>query len=178
MAVVYFPSLAECDVVEVELSHPSGSPTAKRLLVDSGFTGDSSLRNRPMNRVINKLVTMGARFTSTKFPIKLEAGVTDGDREININIASAQVKTAIILAALGVNGVTRITGKIQSRDHTERMLLSLSKAICVNQKSISVNGNYRKINTFDLSVPGDISSASFIIGSAILREGSSIKIKR
>ena len=43
MAVVYFPSLAECDVVEVELSHPSGSPTAKRLLVDSGFTGDSSL---------------------------------------------------------------------------------------------------------------------------------------
>ena len=145
--------------------------------IPSDFTGDESLIKRPMNRVTDKLQDMGVVFSSTKFPIKLKSGVTDADREINVDIASAQVKTAIIFAALGVNGITKITGKIRSRDHTERMLISLSDTIKIDQECISVNGKDVNIKPFNFQIPGDTSSAAFIIGSAIIRKGSFVKIK-
>ena len=94
-----------------------------------------------------------------------------------VSSPSLKVKTAIILAALGVNGITKITGKIRSRDHTEKMLISLSDTIKIDQEYISVNGKDVNIKPFNFQIPGDTSSAAFIIGSAIIRKGSFVKIK-
>jgi 3-phosphoshikimate 1-carboxyvinyltransferase len=147
------------------------------------FTGDDSLRNRPMDRVVEPLSEFGANF-STNYDCKLPIHVIGSDEPIPINhilkIPSAQVKSAILLAGLNVKGITSITENEATRDHTEKMLESFGANIKVKRKGlskvISVSG-FSKITTSTIKVPGDISSAAFPIASACMVPNSEIIIK-
>ena len=147
------------------------------------FTGDDSLRNRPMDRVVEPLSEFGANF-STNYDCKLPIHVIGSDEPIPINhilkIPSAQVKSAILLAGLNVKGITSITENEATRDHTEKMLESFGANIKVKRKGlskvISVSG-FSKITTSTIKVPGDISSAAFPIASACMVPNSEIIMK-
>ena len=151
--------------------------------IKATFTGDESLRNRPMDRVVEPLSEFGANF-STNYDCKLPIHVIGSDEPIPINhilkIPSAQVKSAILLAGLNVKGTTSITENEATRDHTEKMLESFGANIKVKRKGlskiISVSG-FSKITTSTIKVPGDISSAAFPIASACMIPNSEIVIK-
>ena len=151
--------------------------------IKATFTGDESLRNRPMDRVVEPLSEFGAYF-STNYDCKLPIHVIGSDEPIPINhilkIPSAQVKSAILLAGLNVKGTTSITENEATRDHTEKMLESFGANIKVKRKGlskiISVSG-FSKITTSVIKVPGDISSAAFPIASACMIPNSEIVIK-
>ena len=151
--------------------------------IKATFTGDESLRNRPMDRVVEPLSEFGAYF-STNYDCKLPIHVIGSDEPIPINhilkIPSAQVKSAILLAGLNVKGITSITENEATRDHTEKMLESFGANIKVKRKGlskiISVSG-FSKITTSVIKVPGDISSAAFPIASACMIPNSEIVIK-
>ena len=151
--------------------------------IKATFTGDESLRNRPMDRVVEPLSEFGAYF-STNYDCKLPIHVIGSNEPIPINhilkIPSAQVKSAILLAGLNVKGTTSITENEATRDHTEKMLESFGANIKVKRKGlrkiISVSG-FSKITTSAIKVPGDISSAAFPIASACMIPNSEIVIK-
>ena len=151
--------------------------------IKATFTGDESLRNRPMDRVVEPLSEFGAYF-STNYDCKLPIHVIGSKEPIPINhilkIPSAQVKSAILLAGLNVKGTTSITENEATRDHTEKMLDSFGANIKVKRKGlskiISVSG-FSKITTNAIKVPGDISSAAFPIASACMIPNSEIVIK-
>ncbi len=151
--------------------------------IKATFTGDESLRNRPMDRVVEPLSEFGAYF-STNYDCKLPIHVIGSKEPIPINhilkIPSAQVKSAILLAGLNVKGTTSITENEATRDHTEKMLESFGANIKVKRKGlskiISVSG-FSKITTNAIKVPGDISSAAFPIASACMIPNSEIVIK-
>ena len=151
--------------------------------IKATFTGDESLRNRPMDRVVEPLSEFGAYF-STNYDCKLPIHVIGSNEPIPINhilkIPSAQVKSAILLAGLNVKGTTSITENEATRDHTEKMLESFGANIKVRRKGlrkiISVSG-FSKITTSAIKVPGDISSAAFPIASACMIPNSEIVIK-
>ena len=151
--------------------------------IKATFTGDESLRNRPMDRVVEPLSEFGAYF-STNYDCKLPIHVIGSNEPIPINyilkIPSAQVKSAILLAGLNVKGTTSITENEATRDHTEKMLESFGANIKVKRKGlskiISVSG-FSKITTSAIKVPGDISSAAFPIASACMIPNSKIVIK-
>ena len=129
----------------------------------SELDGDSSLRQRPMQRVIDPLSLMGAKINSKGgaglAPLEIEGGGLHG---INYRtpIASAQVKSAILLAALQAQGTTTLEEPLKSRDHTEVMLRGFGAKITVNCKSIMMTGG-QTLAGQDVRIPGDISSAAF-----------------
>lgn len=131
----------------------------------SVLTGDESLRSRPMKRVIQPLTMMGARIMArdndTYAPMAIQGGKLEAV-EYKTPVASAQVKSAILLAGLFANGVTTVIEPAQSRDHTERMLRYFGARLEVDGKMVKIWGKPslmgRKIN-----VPGDISSAVFFL---------------
>ena len=141
--------------------------------------GDRSLMKRPMQRIADPLTKMNAKISlgiNGCPPIKIEP--TNSNRNlIGINyelpIASAQVKSAIILAALYAKNRTIITEPSNSRDHTERMLSSLGADIKCKSNKIIINPlNKNKLKTLEISIPGDFSSAAFwIVAATIARKG-------
>ncbi len=147
------------------------------------FTGDDSLRKRPMDRVVKPLSEFGANF-STNYDCKLPIHAIGSFDPIPINytlkIPSAQVKSAILLAGLNVRGTTIVTENEATRDHTEKMLKSFGANIKVKKKGlckiISVSG-FSKLTTTTIKVPGDISSAAFPIASACMIPNSEVIIK-
>ena len=144
------------------------------------ITGSKSLLTRPMDRVVKPLAQLGVNITSTngKLPVNIKHGSQNfSDINYTINIASAQVKSAIILYAINSKRQCTINGKIQSRDHTERLLNSLSANVSFNKIKIVITSN-ASINhkTFNTKIPGDISSASFLLAGAILMKDSNIII--
>lgn len=144
----------------------------------SVLTGDESLRKRPMARVINPLTQMGARIfarnANTKAPITIIGSELYGIT-YNSPIASAQIKSALILAGLSAQGATVITEPFKSRDHTERMLKYLCADIEVNNNTITVNKSELAPKT--LVIPGDISSAAFFMVAASIIPDSEVLIK-
>ncbi len=144
----------------------------------SVLTGDDSLRKRPMARVINPLKEMGAsiwaRNNNTKAPISIQGSLLEG---INYDsgVASAQVKTCLLLAGLNANGTTVIKEPFRSRDHTERMLAYLGADISVNGTEVKVNKS--KLNSRQITVPGDISSAAFFLVAGAIIPDSEIVIQ-
>ncbi len=136
------------------------------------MSGDGSLVRRPMGRVISPLRAMGARIearaSGTLAPLCFLRGTGDL-RAVGheLAVASAQVKSAIMLAALRGDGPTVIGGQVRSRDHTERMLGSLGVAVGTDGGAITV-APPASIPGFEVSVPGDISSAAFFIAGALL----------
>ena len=148
------------------------------------FTGDDSLRKRPMDRVIKPLSEFGTIFTSnhdSKLPINVIGSNDPIPINYNLQIPSAQVKSAILLAGLNVRGKTTVLENEPTRDHTEKMLKFLGAKIQIKKKgssnNISVNG-FPKLNPGIISVPGDISSASFPIALACMIPNSELIIKR
>lgn len=126
------------------------------------LTGDAMLRRRPMARIIGPLRRMGAQINArtgdTQAPIVIHGGGLSGI-DFRSPVASAQVKSAVLLAGLYADGETRVTEPAQSRDHTERMLAAMSAPISVDGLSVCVSAPQRLV-PLSLRVPGDISSAA------------------
>jgi 3-phosphoshikimate 1-carboxyvinyltransferase len=145
----------------------------------SVLTGDESLRTRPMGRVITPLRQMGAgimaRGKDRYPPVAIKGGGINAIR-YTMPVASAQVKSAILLAGLYADGETKIIEPVKSRDHTERMLPSFGAKINVDGLSVMIKGGTELKGT-EVHVPGDFSSAAFFIIGALLIKDSDITIE-
>lgn len=145
----------------------------------SVLTGDESLGRRPMSRVIVPLKMMGAEIRARdndKFPPMAIRGGNLKAISYEMPVASAQVKSCILLAGLYAEGVTEVIEPGKARDHTERMLPIFGVGVEVDGASIKVGGGSRP-GAADVEVPGDFSSAAFLMGAAMLVKGSEIRLK-
>jgi 3-phosphoshikimate 1-carboxyvinyltransferase len=142
----------------------------------SVLTGDVSLQRRPVERVAVPLRAMGARVTSTadRPPLTIDGGGLHGIA-YELPVASAQVKTAVLLAGLQADGVTRVSEPSASRDHTERMLPAFGVAVERSGLSAAVRGGARLHGT-EVDVPGDASSAAFLVVAALVLPGSQVEL--
>lgn len=146
---------------------------------DVTLIGDNSIAKRPMKRVTDPLRLMGCNIEgkddANYTPIKIYGGDLKAI-DYHMPVASAQVKSALILASLYANDTSFIYEKVKSRNHTEIMLKSFGADINVENLKISVNP-VNELFSQDIYVPGDISSAAFIIVSALITKGSEVIIK-
>ena len=142
------------------------------------MSGDSSLQSRPMGRIIKPLSMMGAvirgRENNTLAPLEFDGGSLAGI-EYDLPVASAQLKSAILLAGLRAEGETQITQPATTRDHTERMLSAMGGDITVDDFSVKVGQS--DINCIDVDVPGDISSAAFWIVAGLIHPNAEVVVK-
>ena len=162
------------------------SGTAMRLMVgllagqqfSSTLTGDESLTSRPMQRVISPLDRMGARIDSHdgRPPLAIQGHSSLRAIHYELPVASAQVKSAILFAGLYANGTTTVVEPAVTRDHTERMLQSMGVAVTVSGKSISLQSG-RALVACQVAVPGDLSSAAFVILAALISEKADVLIE-
>ena len=146
---------------------------------ESTLTGDSSLSQRPMDRIVDPLRKMGRKIEANKEkypPLTISPSNRTKDFLYELEIASAQVKSSLLLSGLYSEARFKIRENYVSRDHTERMLDYLSVDIDYGNGHITLGEN-RKPYAKDIIVPGDISSASFLIVAALIVEGSNILIK-
>lgn len=146
----------------------------------SEIAGDASLNRRPMERVMKPLREMGADLQGTaeaEFPPLKVTGNTLHGIEYHMPIASAQVKSAILFAALQAEGTTKIIEKEQSRNHTEEMIKQFGGKIQVEGKEIIVTGSQQLIGQ-EVTVPGDISSAAFYLVAASILANSEVLLKQ
>jgi 3-phosphoshikimate 1-carboxyvinyltransferase len=174
------------------LSAPAGeldlgnSGTAMRLMAgllaaqrfDSTLIGDASLTSRPMERVIAPLTRMGAAIDSDcdgTPPLQIAGGLRLHGIDYEMPVASAQVKSAILLAGLYAEGTTSVTEPNVTRDHTERMLRSMGAEVVTDSNRISIIGG-QTLSGCSVQVPADLSSASFVILAALLAENADILI--
>lgn len=163
------------------------SGTTTRLLIgllspqqfSSTLTGDQYLQARPMRRVVDPLTQMGAKIegneNGNKLPLTITGTPLNGI-SYELPVASAQVKSAIILAGLYAEGETEVIEPSASRDHTERMLTYLGVPITKDGKSIKIS-KVSNINPGEIIVPSDISSAAFFIAGALIIPGSEVLIR-
>ncbi len=147
------------------------------------FTGDASLSSRPMNRILDPLRDMGVSATSQeggRLPVTLESDGKLDPATYTPPIASAQVKSAVLLAAVNTQGVTTITEPIPTRDHTENMLRAFGAKVEVTKRNgadvIKLEGPV-VLKATKINVPGDPSSAAFPIVAALITPGSDIIIE-
>ncbi len=148
------------------------SGTSMRLLAgilaaqpfDSVLVGDESLMQRPMRRVADPLSRMGADITTDggKPPLQIAGGRSLRGCDHDLDVASAQVKSALLLAGLHAAGTTRVREPGLSRDHTERMLARFGVPVLRSDGAVGVEGGSRLVGT-QVAVPGDFSSAAFFI---------------
>ncbi len=147
------------------------------------IAGDASLSKRPMLRVIEPLRQMGAEFfdkDAKTLPITMHGSNHLMPINYTLPVASAQVKSAILLAGLNTRGITTITEPQKTRDHTEIMLSNMGAKITSSNLSINNTVNIEglhQIKAVDCLVPSDPSSAAFVIAAAILTEGSEVVVK-
>jgi 3-phosphoshikimate 1-carboxyvinyltransferase len=161
--------------------------TAMRLLAgllagqsfDCELTGDESLRQRPMKRVAEPLNRMGARIETGKGgrpPLKIHGARKLAGISYDMPVASAQVKSALLLAGLYADGRTCVTEPAPTRDHTERMLQAFGCAVEKNGNTVCVRGG-AKLRATAIEVPADISSAAFLMAGASIAPGSDITLE-
>ena len=149
----------------------AGRPFTSRL------DGDASLRRRPMQRVIEPLVRMGAAITSTdgRAPLVVEGRRLHGASH-DLAIASAQVKSALLLAGLQADGETRVREPAPSRDHTERLLAQFGATLARDDdRTVRVRGP-QELSASEVTLPGDLSSAAFFLVAALLVPGSTLRL--
>ena len=147
------------------------------------FDGDGSLRRRPMKRVTGPLADMGARFdwraAEDRLPVALTGGTLTAIDYVQ-TVASAQIKSAILLAGLNAQGVTSVTEPEKSRDHTERMLRAFGAEVGVEEMGqgwvVSLKGGQPLTGTF-VAVPGDPSSAAFPLAAGLIVPGSAVTVE-
>ncbi len=145
------------------------------------ITGDASLRARPMARVTEPLSRMGASFMGRDGGRLLPLSVRGGGLQAidyTVPVASAQVKSAVLLAGLGAAGTTRVRERTPTRDHTERMLEYLGASVRRGEGIVEVDGlgHGVALRPFQLDVPGDISSAAFFLAAASLAPESELAL--
>ncbi len=148
------------------------------------LVGDASLSSRPMARVTDPLTRMGAEFTASPggtLPLMLRGIAPAIPIEYRLPVASAQVKSAILLAGLNTPGITRVIEPVPTRDHSERMLKGFGADISVETdaggvRTISLQG-YADLKPQDIIVPGDPSSAAFFMVAALIVPGSDLTIE-
>ena len=166
------------------------SGTSTRLLmglvashpITATFTGDASLSGRPMGRVIEPLAQMGADITASPggtLPLMVRGICPAVPIEYTLTVASAQVKSAVLLAGLNTPGITRVVEPVATRDHSERMLAGFGAQITVEQtdrgRIISITGE-AELTPQQIVVPGDPSSAAFWLVAASIVPGSDIVV--
>lgn len=166
------------------------SGTSTRLLmglsaihaITATFVGDASLSGRPMKRVIDPLAQMGASITASAggtLPLMLRGAAPAVPITYRLPVASAQVKSAVLLAGLNTPGITRVIEPVPTRDHTERMLAGFGARLEVGEENgeriISINGE-ADLKPMNVTVPGDPSSAAFFMVAATLVPGSDLTI--
>lgn len=167
------------------------SGTSTRLLmglvashgITAAFTGDASLSKRPMGRVIDPLSTMGANFTPSpggRLPLVMEGMQPAVPIEYRLPVASAQVKSAVLLAGLNTPGITTVFEPVPTRDHTERMLRGFGAELTVDEQDgervIRIHGP-ADLHPCDITVPGDPSSAAFFAVAASIVPGSDLVVE-
>ena len=149
------------------------------LPLHSELDGDASIRHRPMQRVIDPLSQMGAKIRSKgdngMAPLEIDGGGLHGVRYC-MPIASAQVKSAILLAALQADGETVIEEPQRSRDHTEVMIRGFGGAVGVDGAQVLLKGG-QTLHGQDVHIPGDISSAAFFLTAAAMIPGSDVTLR-
>lgn len=166
------------------------SGTSTRLLaglvashpITATFTGDASLSNRPMGRVIDPLSLMGADITASpggRLPMMVRGLCPAVPIDYTLPVASAQVKSAVLLAGLNTPGITRVIEPVATRDHSERMLAGFGATLTVESTNrgrvISITGE-AELKPQDIVVPGDPSSAAFWAVAASAVPGSEVTI--
>ena len=164
--------------------HCGNSGTTMRLLLGAlagmplqvALTGTPGLERRPMGRVVRPLRHMGAFISADRAPLSISGGGLRGC-EHHLQIASAQVKSSLLLAALQAEGPTTIYQPAHSRDHSERMLRKLGIDVQSTANSVRLHPNGRPLPPTNLTVPGDFSSAAFLIAAAVLVPGSNVHIR-
>lgn len=171
-----------------DVINAGNSGTTTRLLLGllagrpffSAITGDASLRKRPMKRVVDPLRMMGASISGRKdgslLPLAVSGGRLNGI-EYRTPVASAQLKSALLLAGLSAGGETVIEEPEKSRDHTERMLGLFGADIRTSGNSVSIKSTNR-LRGCKIIVPGDISSAAFFLAGAALAPESELLIRQ
>jgi 3-phosphoshikimate 1-carboxyvinyltransferase len=146
---------------------------------ESELDGDSSLRQRPMQRIIDPLSLMGAKIRSKTdnglAPVEITGGGLRGI-QYRMPVASAQVKSAILLAALQAEGATTLEEPQKSRDHTEVMLRGFGAQVTVDGSTIRLRGG-QDLSGQDVRIPGDISSAAFFLVAAAMIPRSDLTIR-
>ena len=168
--------------------HCGNSGTTARLALgllaahpfDARLTGDASLRRRPMGRVIEPLQSMGATFVGDgagTLPLTVRGGRLHGITYAS-PVASAQVKSALLLAALAGHVPISITEPWRSRDHTERLFVHLGLDLRENNGAIGFQPSAVDVRPFEITVPGDVSSAAFLVAAAVLAETGELLIER
>ena len=168
------------------------SGTAARLLAGAiagsatfaVMTGDASLRSRPMARVTEPLTRMGARFwtrSKGRLPMAIQGATAPMALDYTSPVASAQVKSALLLAGLAAPGETRIVEPTMSRDHTERLLSRMGASIGSGTTSdgsgweVCLKGQ-PELTAIDVDVPADVSSAAFPMVAALITPGSEVRL--
>ncbi len=162
------------------------SGTAMRLMAgllagqafDSTLTGDASLSARPMGRVLTPLAKMGASIASTdnRPPLAIAGGNVLTGIDYVMPIASAQVKSCVLLAGLHASGRTTVTEPAPTRDHTERMLRTMGVDVRTKNGRIGVQGG-QSLSGCPIQVPGDLSSAAFVMLAALLASDADVLIE-
>ena len=136
--------------------------------IEAKLYGDDSLSSRPMNRVAEPLSRLGANVQTTDghAPVYVQPSELCGAR-VDLKIASAQVKSAVLLAGLSAEGETVVTEPVKSRDHTERMLAAMGARIAVDNNAVTIKRSTLK--AVDVCVPADISSAAYFMSLGALK---------
>lgn len=149
----------------------AGQPFASRLV------GDGSLTRRPMDRVIKPLSMMGARVNAVdgKPPLDIDGNTALSGIVYRLPVASAQVKSAVLLAGLYANGEVAVIESARTRDHTERMLRTMGVDVQSGETQIIMRGGQSPAGT-PIEVPGDLSSAAFIILATLLADGAEVTL--
>jgi 3-phosphoshikimate 1-carboxyvinyltransferase len=138
------------------------------------LVGDASLSRRPMQRVAEPLTRMGADIKTTGGypPIQIRGAGLQGI-ELDMQVASAQVKTAILFAGLLAKGITAVTEPLRTRDHGELALRAFGAAVHREQRTVRIAGG-QQLQAIDANIPGDISSAAFLLCAAALLPDSNL----
>jgi 3-phosphoshikimate 1-carboxyvinyltransferase len=174
----------------IEIIDCGNAGTGVRLLMGAAagfpisvqFTGDASLRSRPMGRVLGPLKAMGATWTAEtegRLPLTLTGGSLKAI-SYRLPVPSAQVKSAVLLAGINADGVTEVIEPEATRDHTERMLTAFGAKLEITPdgagRRIRLQGGQTLTGT-DVRVPGDPSSAAFLIVAALIVPGSEVTVE-
>jgi 3-phosphoshikimate 1-carboxyvinyltransferase len=144
---------------------------------ESTFVGDESLSRRPMRRIIDPLRRFGAEVHARDdnyLPLKIKGGALT-PIEFTMPVASAQVKSAVLLAGLHARGTTRIHEPAASRNHTELALAEFGARIRTSANSIEIDGGH-PLRGKEFTVPGDLSSAAFLVAAALAAPNSKLRL--
>ncbi len=146
---------------------------------DCELTGDASLRRRPMRRIVAPLTQMGACIEMScdeTPPLQIKGNMHLKGIEYAMPVASAQVKSCLLLAGLYADGEVSVIEPAPARDHTERLLQACAYPITIHKNKVSLTGGHH-LQAFNMDIPGDISSAAFFMVAATIVPNSNITLK-